>query len=130
MGPVNWLAVILAANLAVAVRIVWSGPLAGRAGLIAAPPAFGAPRRRVNWLAMIVLLLVSATMLGHMFARLSPGKPWLYFMMAGGVAVTFVAPALWIALGAAAVPPRVRASECGYWIVAFLAMGATFWALS
>ena len=29
MGPVNWIAVILAANFAVAVGVVWYGPLFG-----------------------------------------------------------------------------------------------------
>jgi hypothetical protein len=106
MGPVNWLAVILAGNLAVALRIVWRGPLAGGEGLIA-PTVAGEPRRRVNWLAMIVLLLVSAAMLGHMFARITPGKPWLYPMMSGGAALAFVAPALWIALGSAGVRARL-----------------------
>jgi len=43
MGPVNWLAVVLAANLAVALGIVWYGPLfrAGRP-LLAGPG--GGPR--------------------------------------------------------------------------------------
>jgi hypothetical protein len=127
MGPVNWLAVILAAFLATALRIVWYGPLAGRTTLIRR----AGERRRspLAWLGMVVVLLIPAAMLGHMFARLSPGKPWLYLMMSGGVALTFILPALWLAMGRRAIEASHTVFESVYWLVAYLAMGATFWAL-
>ena len=129
MGPVNWLAVILAANFAAALRIVWNGPLANRTILMPREAILGEPRRRTNWLGLILALGIGAAMLGHMFARLSPGKPWLFFMMSGGVALTFIVPALWVAYGRREVPGRETAWEASYWVVAYLAMGAVFWAL-
>ena len=69
-----------------------------------------------------------------MFARLPAGdlaaKPWLYFMMAGGLAVAFVIPALWISYTHQRLSTRLALIDAGYWICAYLAMGAAFWALS
>lgn len=129
MGRVDWLAVIVAANLATALRIVWYGPLAGRNTLMRRWSRAGA-RRRQHWVGMILMLLLSAAMLGHMFARMTPGKPWLYFMMSGGVAATFIAPALWLALGRRGIRVEETAFEAAYWLAAYLAMGATFWVLA
>ena len=130
MGPVNWLAVLLAANLAAALRIVWYGPLLGGGTLLRRRSDQGVSKPRPHWLGMMLLLLISAAMLGHMFARLSPGKPWLYFMMSGGVALAFILPALWIAYGRRGVAERDTALEAAYWVVGYLAMGAVFWVLA
>jgi len=128
MGPVNWLAVILAALVATALRIVWYGPLAGRTNMVRRA---GEPRRSsASWVLMILLLLVSSAMLGHMFARLSPGKPWLYFMMSGGIALAFILPAMWLAMGRRDIPVSHVSFESGYWLVAYLAMGGVFLALT
>ncbi|MET0191887.1 MAG: hypothetical protein ABW200_00785, partial [Hyphomicrobiaceae bacterium] len=113
MGPVNWLAVILAANLAAVLRIVWYGPIAGRTTLVGRRHRRGS---RLGWLGMMLLLLVSAAMLGHMFARLGPGKPWLYFMMSGGVAAAFILPALWLAYGRRGIDAGETAFEATYWL--------------
>jgi hypothetical protein len=129
MGPVNWIAVILAANLAVAVGIVWHGPLfrTGRP-LLEGP---GGPGK--SYLATVIVMLLGAVMLGHNFARIGPetlgAKPWLYFMMSGGVALFFIVPALWLASARHGEPPRQRALEAGFWFVAYLTMGLVFWAL-
>jgi hypothetical protein len=129
MGAVNWIAVVLAANLAVAVGIVWHGPLfrTGRPLL----EGRGGPAK--SYLATVIVMLLGAVMLGHNFARLGPvtlgAKPWLYFMMSGGVALFFIAPALWLAAARQGVPGRQRALDAGFWIAAYLAMGLVFWAL-
>ncbi len=51
-----------------------------------------------RWLGAVALMLVSAAMLGHAFARIGPEvlalKPKLYFMQSGGLALAFVIPAL------------------------------------
>jgi len=135
MGPVNWLAVVVAAALAFAAGALWYGPLLGRAKLEEVGPgglaARRAPGRTLGLTA--ALLLVSATMLGHLFARLPAGdlsaKPWLYFMMSGGLAIAFVIPALWISYTHQRLSTRLALIDAGYWIVAYLAMGAAFWAL-
>jgi hypothetical protein len=129
MGPINWLAVFLAANLAVAVGIVWHGPLfrTGRPLL----EGSGGPAK--SYATTIVVMLIASAMLGHNFARLGPvlqAKPWLYFMQSGGFALAFVIPALWLAYARQQVPQRFRLIDCGYWLVAYLVIGATFWALA
>ncbi len=128
MGPVNWLAVVLAANLAVAVGIVWHGPLfrTGRPLLERDAPAR-------SFTTIVVVMLIGAVMLGHSFARIGAetlaAKPWLYFMQSGGVAIAFVIPALWITHARQGATIASRLVDCGYWLAAYLTMGATFWAL-
>ena len=89
------------------------------------------PPHRIDFsLKRVVLLLVTATMLGHMFARVGAAtldaKPWLYFMMSGGLATAFVIPALWISFSHIRVPTRVAVIDAGYWLAAYLAMGLVF----
>ena len=129
MGPVNWLAVVLAANLAVALGIVWYGPLfrAGRP-LLAGPG--GGPR---NYGVAVLIMLLCAWLIGHNFARIGTetldAKPWLYWMMSGGFALFIAAPALFLGLARHGVALRDRLIDGGYWVAAFLAMGTVFWAL-
>lgn len=119
MGPVNWLAVVLAALLAAAIGFVWYGPL------------FRGQKPR-PW--ALLALLVPAAMIGHNFARVGAetlaAKPWLYWMMSGGFALAIIAPALFVTLARHGIGARDRLVDCGYWIVAFLAMGTVFWALA
>jgi len=135
MGPVNWLAVVAAALAAFAAGGLWYGPLLGRAKLEEVGPGGLAARRTpVRTLSItIVLLLISAAMIGHMFARVGPAtldaKPWLYFMMTGGLAGAFVVPALVISYAHQRLSTRLAMIDAGYWLVAYLAMGAVFWAL-
>ena len=130
MGPVNWIAVVLAPALAVALAIVWYGPVfrIGRQLL----PGDSKPTGR-HWL-VFVIMLIASIMLGHNFARIGSGvldaKPWLYFMQSGGIAIAFVMPAVWLTYLRAGVSPRLRMIECGFWFAAYLAMGAVFWALA
>ena len=133
MGAIDWLAVVLAAALAFAVGGLWYGPLLGRAKLEEVGPGGLAARRNpARTLGLTAaLLLVSATMLGHMFARIDglDARPWLYFMMSGGLAVAFVIPALWISYTHQRLSTRLALIDAGYWIIAYLAMGAAFWLL-
>lgn len=135
MGPVDWIAVVLAALAAGAVAVVWYGPLFGRAKLAEVGPgglgARTAPLRTI--VITLALLLVSTTMMGHMFARVDLGtlavKPWLYFMMSGGLAGAFVIPSLWISYTHQRITTRLALIDAGYWMTAYLAMGLTFFLL-
>lgn len=135
MGPVNWLAVLLAAVAAAVVAFAWYGPLFGRAKLEEVGPGKLAgrtsPARTIGLTAGGVLLM--AVMMGHMFARVGAetlhAKPWLYFMMSGGLALTFVVPALLVSYTHMRASTRLALIDGGYWIVAYLAMGGTFWLL-
>ncbi|MBX7496858.1 DUF1761 domain-containing protein [Qipengyuania sp. 6B39] len=119
MGPVDWLAVALAWALAAALGVAFYGRRATPQGNLALH-GFAA-----------VLLFASATMLGHMFARVGTAtldaKPWLYFMMSGGLALTFIGPALFITAVRREASIRTALYDWGYWLAAYLAMGAAFW---
>ena len=133
MGPVNWIAVVLAANLAVGLGIVWHGPLfrTGRPLLEGLGPDGKRPVR--SYTSTVLVMLIGAAMLGHNFARIGgatlQAKPWLYFMQAGGLAVAFIIPALWLTHARLGTARRAMLVDLGYWLAAYLAMGATFWAL-
>jgi hypothetical protein len=129
MGPVNWLAVVLAAALALAIGIVWNGPLFRTGRPLLGGSAQGGGK---FWLVGLILLL-AAVMLGHNFARLGAAvldaKPWLYFMQTGGVALFFVIPAVWLTHARVGTEPTRRLLDCGFWLAAYLAMGVVFWLL-
>lgn len=129
MGPVNWLAVFLAAGLALAVGLVWHGPMF-RTGRQLLP---GNSQRTANYAVAGIVMLVSAVMLGHNFARIGAetlaAKPWLYFMQTGGVAIAFVIPAVWLTHLRVGSDPMRRIVDCTFWLVAYLAMGLVFWVL-
>ena len=113
MGPVNWLAVVLAGvSGALVSRLVADG------------------RRLAELPAALGLMLLSAAMLGHNFARIGAAtlaaKPWLYAMQAGGLALAFVIPALWLVRRER--PVAVTARDSLALLLGYLAMGAVFWA--
>lgn len=129
MGPVNWLAVVLAAALAVIVGIVWNTVLF-RNGRQIAP---GDAERTSGHITTTVVFLISAAMLGHALARIGAetlaAKPWLYFMQSGGLAIAFVMPAVWLTHARNRVEPMRRVIDCAFWLIAYLAMGLVFWVL-
>ncbi|MFM5917393.1 MAG: DUF1761 domain-containing protein [Novosphingobium sp.] len=113
MGPINWLAVGIAALLGA--LVLW-GFLRGKHGA-----------------AIYALQIVPAAMLGHALARIGPEKlamkPQLYFMQSGGLAAAIVIPALWIAQRASGVPARESWRASAAFLAAYLVMGAVFWAM-
>ena len=121
MGDVNWMAVLaawlVAAGLGVAVY--------GRRAM-----PVKAPLRHA--VAALLLLLVAA-MMGHMFARVGEAtlaaKPFLFPMMSGGLALAFAGPVLFIAYARREFPQAAAWFDYGFWVLAYLAMGAVFWAL-
>lgn len=135
MGQINWLAVILSANLAMAVGFVWYGPLFGGAPLLGRVSGDEGERRGpVSGMLMAVLLQgLSALMLAHNFARIGPAtlaaKPWLYWMQSGGIAIAFVGPALWISYSRQRLSRREALVDSGFWLAVYLATGTVFWAL-
>ena len=74
MGPVNWLAVVLAANLAVAVGIVWYGPLfrSGRPLLEGAGPDSDPAHPVRNYGSTVAVMLMAAPVIGLLFAVFLP----------------------------------------------------------
>jgi len=135
MGPVNWLAVVVAVVAAMLVQAVWYGPWFGRARLAeVGPGGLGLRIAPVRTLVITaVLLAVSATMMGHMFARVGTAtlvvKPWLYFMMSGGLAGAFVIPGLWISYTQQRISTRLAMIDAGCVMACYLAMGLVFYLL-
>ena len=135
VGPVNWVAVVLAAFVAGLLALAWFGPAFGKAKTRKVAAGRIMTRARPERIAALsaLLLLITATMLGHMFARIGAqtlaAKPWLYFMMSGGLAIAFVIPALWVSFSHIRVPTRVALIDAGYWLAAYLAMGMVFFIL-
>lgn len=129
MGPVNWLAVLLAALLALVLGLVWNGPLSRRGRRLVPGDA---ERGGGNGLVGFVFL-IAAVMLGHNFARIGAetlsAKPWLYFMQTGGIAIAFIIPAVWMTHSRNRTEPARRLGDCLFWLIAYLAMGLVFWAL-
>ena len=133
MGPVNWIAVVLAANLAVAVGIVWHGPMFRTGRPLLEGLSEDGSRKARSYGAVVLVMLIGAAMLGHNFARIGAAtlaaKPWLYAMQSGGIALAFVIPAVWLTQARQGATTRQRLIDCGFWLVAYLTMGATFWVL-
>ncbi|WP_067733959.1 DUF1761 domain-containing protein [Novosphingobium naphthalenivorans] len=129
MGPVNWLAVFLAAALAVAIGLLWNGRLSRTGGALQQ----GNAERGGNYLLIAFVFLIGSVMLGHNFARIGVEtlsvKPWLYFMQSGGIAMAFVIPAVWLTHLRNRTEPARGVMDCLFWLVAYLAMGLVFWAL-
>ena len=118
MGPVDWTAVLAAAAIALGLGLVWPGGAWRGAGRIAA---------------LAVASFLAAAMFGHSFARIGAetmaAKPWLYPMQTGGIALAFVLPAFAASHAARGQGIGAGLREGAFWLVAYLAMGATFWAL-
>lgn len=129
MGPVNWLAVVIATVIAVAIGVLWHGSLF-RSGRKFIPDG---SERAGNTIVMGVVFLIGAIMLSHNFARIGTAtlaaRPWLYFMQSGGIAIAFVIPAVWLTHLRGRTEPLRRVIDCAFWLVAYLAIGLVFWLL-
>ena len=86
-----------------------------------------------RWLGAVALMLISAAMLGHAFARIGPEvlalKPKLYFMQSGGLALAFVIPALVLVGARHGIAWRATLRDGAVLLSAYLAMGTVFMAL-
>ena len=125
MGPVNWIAVLVATAVAAGLGYVFYLPLRGGSqGLLA---------RLTSYASAAGLFFLPAAMLGHMFARTGVEtlavKPWLYFMMSGGAALTLVIPVLCFTYSRRGLAGPKAASDGLFAFIAFLAMGTVFWAM-
>ncbi|RPF71939.1 DUF1761 domain-containing protein [Aurantiacibacter spongiae] len=118
----NWIAVVVAWFVAALLGVAFYGQRA--------MPVRGGALRHATAAA---LLLLVAAMMGHMFARVGEAtltaKPWLYPMMSGGLALAFTGPVLFIAYARREYPQGAAWADYGFWVLAYLAMGAAFWAL-
>ncbi len=129
MGPVNWLAVLVAAFAAFAVGAIWYGALFSKAW----QRATGFSDAEVKGIstaaifgATFLLELISAAMLGHFYARVMPSKPFIYLMMSCGLAIAFIIPAMAVNYIHLRKSWQLFAIDAVHWLVAYAAMGAVF----
>lgn len=113
MDPINWIAVLVAAAFAAGiVALFWRGQV----------PVWA-----------YALQVIPAAMLGHALARIGAEKlaqkPWLYFMQSGGLALAFVLPAVWMLGLRSGAPRALLVRDSAAFLLAYLAMGAVFFAL-
>ena len=127
MGPVNWLAVVVATLAFFAVGAVWYGalfavPWQREVGVGPAPR--GSAMVRVMGLTLLCEFLVVST-LGHLFARTSPA-PHVVMMMAIGFAVTVMAPAVGINYLHQRKSLTLFLIDAGHFVVGMTVVGAVF----
>ena len=97
MGDINWLAVFVAAASGFLVGGLWYGPLFGKMwmaenGYTEQDLAEG---NMLKIYGLVFLLsVISALMLGHLFARTGVSAFHIIMMMSVGVAIGFIVPAI------------------------------------
>ncbi len=143
MGDINLLAVLLAAVAFFAIGAIWYGPLFGKPwmalnGVIVGEDGKpkhaegGAPRvENPIWLIMglcFLFELLVVLVLGHLIAATAP-SPRGIMMMAVGLGVSVMAPALGINYLYQARPGKLFAIDAGYFVVGMAAAGGVFIAL-
>lgn len=129
MGDIHWLAVGLSTVAAFIVGAIWYGALFGQSWKKELGVVSDLREEPPVWMLFggnFLLLLASAFMLGHMFARNGVDRTEIFLMMSGGVALFFVLPALWINYLYQQKSIKLAMIDGGHWIAAYLAMGAVF----
>jgi len=129
MGPLNWLAIVLATVVFFAVGAVWYSALFARAwqrevGLSTEQLTGG----RNMMLIMGTCLLLEFTvvlMLGHLFARIQPGDH-AKMMMATGFGLAIMAPAIGINYLYQRRSLKLFLIDAGHFVVGMTAVGLVF----
>lgn len=129
MGEVNWLAVLIAAASGFMVGGVWYGPLFGKVwqrevGLSDEQLKAGNPLK-IYGIAFLFSVL-SAVMLGHLFARTGVSEFHVTMMMSVGIALGFIVPAIGTNYLFSHKSGTLFAIDAGYWIAFYAAMGLVF----
>lgn len=144
MGEINFLAVLLGTVVFYAIGAVWysalfrkpwmalTGVVAGEDGKPKMAEGGGPRVENPMWLIMLLTFLFEmlvVLVLGHLVARTSPSAHGT-MMMAVGLGMAVMAPALGINYLYQARPGKLFAIDAGYFIVGMAAVGAVFLALS
>ena len=129
MWDINWIAMVLAALAGFLVGGVWYGPLFMKAWQAEAGITVEQMRSRkpaIVFGGAFLLNLFAAFILGHVLATY--GKPDLgvSIMIAGGVALGFIATSFGVNYLFASKSLKLFAIDAGYWVVIYSLMGAIF----
>ncbi len=127
MGPVNWLAVVLGAVAFFVVGALWYGPLFGKVWQREACPGErpqGPVVARNLGLTFLCELIVAGAF-GHLVARTQP-SPHVIMMMAVGLALAVMAPAIGIGYIHQRKSLTLFAIDTGHLAAGMAALGAVF----
>lgn len=129
MGPLNWLAIVVATIAFFAVGAVWYTALFGKAwqrevGLSTEQLSGGRNMMAIFGLCLLLEFIV-VLMLGHLFARLQPSDH-VKMMMATGFALAIMTPAIGINYLYQRRSLKLFLIDAGHFIVGMTVVGLVF----
>jgi hypothetical protein len=129
MWDINWIAMVAAALAGFLVGGIWYGPLflkpwQREAGITQEMMAKRNPA--IVFGGAFLLNLLASFILGHVLATYGHPEPGISVMIAGGVALGFIATAFGVNYLFASKSLKLFAIDAGYWIVIYSAMGAIY----
>ena len=125
---IHWLAVLAASVAGFLVGGLWYGPLFGKAWQAARGLSDEALKSGANMPLIFgltfVLNIVSAFVLDHTLGTYGDPDMSLSLMIAGGIALGFVIPAMGVNYLFSRMSLRLFLIDAGYWLVIYCLMGA------
>ena len=129
MGPLNWLAIVLATVVFFAVGAVWYSALFARAWQrevgLSTEQLTGGRNMMLIMGTCLLLEFVVVLMLGHLFARIQPGDH-AKMMMATGFGLAIMAPAIGINYLYQRRSLKLFLIDAGHFVVGMAAVGGVF----
>ena len=129
MGPLNWLAIVLATVVFFAVGAVWYSALFAKAWQrevgLSTEQLTGGRNMMLIMGACLLLEFVVVLMLGHLFARIQPGDH-AKMMMATGFGLAIMAPAIGINYLYQRRSLKLFLIDAGYFVVGMTGVGLVF----
>ena len=129
MGPLNWLAIVLATVVFFAVGAVWYTALFARAWQrevgLSTEQLTGGRNMMLIMGTCLLLEFVVVLMLGHLFARIQPGDH-AKMMMATGFGLAIMSPAIGINYLYQGRSLKLFLIDAGHFVVGMTAVGLVF----
>jgi hypothetical protein len=129
---IHWLGVVAAAALGFVVGGLWYGPVFGKAWAAARgigaelKEGFNAP---LVYGLVALLNLFSSFILDHVLSTYGAPDLNLSVMIAGGLALGFILPAMAVNYLFSRLSLKLYAIDAGYWLLVYSLMGAVLFAL-
>jgi predicted permease len=129
MGPLNWLAIVIATVVFFAVGAVWYSALFAKAWQrevgLSTEQLTGERNMMLIMGTCLLLEFVVVLMLGHLFARIQPGDH-AKMMMASGFGLAIMAPAIGINYLYQRRSLKLFLIDAGHFVVGMTAVGLVF----
>jgi len=129
MGPLNWLAIVLATVVFFAVGAVWYSALFARAWQrevgLSTEQLTGGRNMMLIMGTCLLLEFIVVLMLGHLFARIQPGDH-AKMMMATGFGLAIMAPAIGINYLYQRRSLKLFLIDAGHFVVGMTMVGLVF----